>query len=500
MQISPINTTNHKNTNFHGITKKLSRHVFIDGKKDICTMLHDKRPTNTYVGKLPHIIFNHLPEIGKKDAILDIYKTFSEVANVIRDFKPSVQGPSSEYKNRRPDAVVQQMKNMFVKYGILKENDYFDIKFLEAGEYKKAFKLDGIKDSQGNNELCFKVFHLVDKTPEWHKYKSHGVYSELNQAATWQKQNGLETQHTKFYFGDINSGFTLEEFLNENTKKPRKVIKEYDLGEKSTDVFIGGNGHNRLYYHDIEFGGGRVVNRVKNESKIARYVLKKIKQTPKELRDAEWQRILKEDKHLDKRQKEAGLAISIKHLQNPTKYIDKCLAFNNPFADVGLSYVLKYLDEPSAEKYFEILMKRKEPITQTVLMNEIPLISQVLHKKVKFDDVDIPKGDIDSECLEKFYKIAEKYVLPEVEEHLASYVHLLPKDKIMPEADKLIAKHDYNVNDRLIHKTLFVKEEDYSFSDKMDVLKKLEKVETNDFLKKKIKTVEAQLIRASLED
>ena len=498
MQISPINTTNN-NTNFRGITKKLSHHVFIDGKKDICTMLNEKKIINTYVGRLPHIIFNHLPKTGQKEAILDIYKTFSEVANAIRDFKPSIQNPSSEYKNKRPDSIVEQMKNMFVKYGILKENDYFDIKFLGAGEYKKAFKLDGIKDSQGGNELCFKVFHLVDKTPEWHKYKSHGVYSELNQAATWQRQNGLETQHTKFYFGDINSGFALEEFLDKNTQKPEKFIKEYDLGKKSTDVFKGGNGHNHMYDHDIEFGGGRVVNRVKNESKIARYVLKRIKQTPIELRDVEWNKILKEDKYLDKRQREAGLAISIKHMPNPVKYIDICLGLNNSFVDVGLSYVLKYLDKPLSEKYFELLMRRKDPITQTVLMNEIPLISQVLRNNARFDDLDIPKGKIDLKCLEKFYKIAEKYVLPEVEEHLASYMHLLPQECIMSEADKLIAKHDYNINDRLLHKIIFVKEEDYSFSDKMEILNKLEKNETNEFLKSKIKMVKIQIIRATLE-
>lgn len=69
----------------------------------------------------------------------------------------------------------------------------------------------------------------------------------------------------------------------------------------------------------------------------------------------------------------------------------------------------------------------------------------------------------------------------------------------MPEADALIAKGDYNVNDRLLHKIKFVKEEDYSFGDKMAVLNKLDKSEKSDFLKSKIFAVRTQIIRNSLD-
>ena len=505
MYISPINTasnTYNQAPSFCGLTKKFSK-VFIDGKKDIVRLLDNSNPSNTYVGKLPPVIYNSLPNAGKREAILDVYKVFGEVANIIREFRPSCQTVASERINRRPESAVKTLKDMLVKHGILSSESPFDIVFLDPGEYKKAFKLEGLKDPKTGDELCLKVYHSVDKSPEWHKYKSHGVYSELNQAVAWQKQNGLETQHTKFYFGELESGFEVDEFIGKSAKKPRREINEYDLGKKSTDVFRGGNGHNHIYDHDIEFGGGRVINRIKNESKIARYVLKRIKETPVAQRDIEWHNLL-EAKHLDKRQREAGLAISIKHMENPNKYIDECLAFNNSYADVGLSYVLKYLDEPSAAKYFEILMKRKDPVTQTVLMNEIPLISRMrATSKANFDDLDVPKSQIDPETLEKYYKLAEKYVLPEVEEHLASFVHLLPKDKIEAEADKLIAKNDYHINDRLLHKMKYLKEEDFSTSEKMDILRKLEKAETpetDEFLAKKLIDVRTQVIRNSLDD
>ena len=70
----------------------------------------------------------------------------------------------------------------------------------------------------------------------------------------------------------------------------------------------------------------------------------------------------------------------------------------------------------------------------------------------------------------------------------------------MPEADKLIAKGNYHINDRLLHKIKFVKDEEYSFGDKMEVLGKLDKVEKNDFLKSKISTVRTQIIRNQLDD
>ena len=145
-------------------------------------------------------------------------------------------------------------------------------------------------------------------------------------------------------------------------------------------------------------------------------------------------------------------------------------------------------------------MKRKNPTTQTVLLNEIPLLSRTRQAQKNIDDLDVPKGEIRSDKIEEYYKIAEKHVLPEVEEHLASYLHLLPKDKIMPEADKLIAKGNYHINDRLLHKIKFVKDEEYSFGDKMEVLGKLDKVEKNDFLKSKISTVRTQIIRNQLDD
>lgn len=484
---------------FNGMTKILKKRIYIDGKKDIGVILKEKKPKNTYAGELPPVIFYSLPEKNKTKNIRDIYKTFDEVSDEIREFRPSIQGPSDEYTNRRPQSAVQKLKNMFVKFGILKKDDNFDIKFLGAGEYKKAFKLEGVKDKKTGEELTFGVFHLVDKSPEWHKYKSHGNYAELNILTYWKGKHGQNTQRGKFYWGNIDHGYFLSKFIGKDVKSPKVHINEYNDGLKLTDEVMGYSGHNKVYGYSIDPGGVRVVNRVKNESKIAQKIQTRIKNTELRYRTQEWYRWKSNSKGMDKKQVQAGLALSIKHLPNKEKFVEQCLEFNNPLADTGISYALKYLPEDSAKKYFEVLMKRKDPTTQTVLMNEIPLLARTRQVNKNIDDLDVPKGEIRPKVLEEYYEVAKQHVLPEVEEHLASYLHLLPNDRIMPEADALIAKGDYNVNDRLLHKIKFVKEEDYSFGDKMAVLNKLDKSEKSDFLKSKIFAVRTQIIRNSLD-
>src|SRR5574344_1003173 len=499
LMTSPQNSTT---PNFTGLTKVMKRQVFIDGKKDISELLGKRDSSkNTHVGELPPFIFYALPKENRPHIIKEFFDTFDKTSDEIRNFKPSLSSPAGEYKNKRPQASVDRLKNLFNKYNLLENPDKFDMEYLGEGEYKKAFKLTGIKDEKRNEEYCFKIFHLVDKTPEWHKYKSHGNFAELNIVAYWKKAVGQETQRGKFYFGDINNGYMVDRFVDETIHSPQRLIDEYNYGIKITDEVKAQSGHNKLYGYSIDAGGSRGVNRIKKGSKTARYVLSLIKEARYEEREALWYRILN-DKKLDKAQKQAGLAISIKHLHmsNKENFVKKCLAFNQPLADMGLDYMLKYLPDEQASKYFEILMKRKNPKTQTVLLNEIPLISRHMLERETLDDLDVPRGEINSQKIEQYYKIAQKYVLPEVEEHLASYIHLLPKDKIILEADNLVAKHNYNINDRLLHKIKFVSEDQFSFSDKMAILDKVEKNSTDNFILNKTKSVRTKIIRDSLGD
>ena len=109
---------------------------------------------------------------------------------------------------------------------------------------------------------------MVDKTPEWHKYKTHGNFAELNTAAYWMNTFGYNTQRGKFYFGDIDHGFFVDKFIDKNVPPPKKKVDAFEVGLKLTDEFDGDAGHNKIFGYSIDPGGPRIVNRVKNESKI----------------------------------------------------------------------------------------------------------------------------------------------------------------------------------------------------------------------------------------
>ena len=520
ISVRPVSIQNgqnkrNSNQNFNGVTKRLSHHTFVDGKKDLAVLFERTKPKDTTVGQLPPFMFEAIPaDKARPKKIKEILNVFNEVADELRPFRPWINLPDEERIKRRPNSVVPKLKKVFVDLGLIKEDAPFDLVYLGEGNYKKAYKIDGVKDPKTGEELAFKIFHPTKTEQgwshehEWHQYKTHGTFAELNTAMSWRKSEGQYTHRGKFYFGDVAHQHFVDKYITRGVEPPKRYVNEYDLGLKTVDEDRrGGNAHNFIEGYSIDPGGLRVVNRVKNESKVARYILKRVKQQPPEYRESEWYRILAmKNTGIDKRQKEAGLAICIKHLPNKEKYVEECLKFKNSFADMGIAYALKYLPEKSAKKYFEVLMKRKDPTTQTVLLNEIPLLSRERLDKAKVDDLDVPRGEIVTKTLSEYYHLAQKHVLPEVEEHLASYVHLLPQEEILPEAQKLVDKHTFDITDRLLHKVKWVKNEEFSYEDKRSILRFIEKgglpekEEAPNFLQKKFNAVRVALERSRLDD
>ena len=527
---------------FTGITKVMSHSIGIDGKKDVLEILKRRPGKNTRVGQLPQIFFERIPKELRTEAFNEIFTAFEQCADEIRVFKAPT-GLQNRIKCSKE--TVEKLKAVLMKYNILDEPEKFDLQYINEGEgnYKKAFRVLGIQNSAkplmqkvkriitdpitgktkkittkevakdpktgeiiripGTEEdFCFKVFHLVDKTPEWHKYKCHGNYAEINISMYWKKHVGDYTQRNKFYFGDIEHGFLVDRYIEPRMEGPKKIIDEYDFGVKMTDEVGQQIGHNKIAGYNIGEGGSRVVNRVKNQSKTARYVLKLIKETPENDRPAAWQKILDTYTHLDDVQKKAGLALSIKHMPNriQEKLMEKCLSWDIPLVDQSLAYALKYLPFEKVPKFFDTLMRRENPITQTVVLNEIPLLSKITMPVARFDDIDTAKSEIDPEMIKRYYDMAARTVLPEIEEHLASYIHLLPKDCMLPYAQKLVNRHDPRIDDRLLHKIKFVKEDQYSYEDKKAVLEMVERNTRDNFITRKAMQVRQALVQSTLAE
>ena len=83
MFISPIygsRVYNRQNTNvqFTGLTRRMEREMYIDGKKDILEIINERGENkSTVVGQLPPGIFYRLPKENRTQAITEIMNTFN---------------------------------------------------------------------------------------------------------------------------------------------------------------------------------------------------------------------------------------------------------------------------------------------------------------------------------------------------------------------------------------------------------------------------------------
>lgn len=466
MFISPITNfnSNNRNTNLpshKGLTKALKNKIYIDGQKDIEKMMLEKVKTNPVVGQLPNFIFKKLPKENRREAILDILKVFDNVANTIREFCETSNVFVFEHKKKyRPDSVNKMLTDVFKKYKILYPWDEIELQYIDQGGKGKVFKLEGLRDPDTEDEYVIKVFHQL-KGKEWHPFKSHGCYAEINNGMYWRNQEGHDTHRGKFFFASLGSGYIVSKFLDEDVRLPERIVPEYKYGIKCTDEEKEGaiNGYNRIKGYNYDYGGMRVVNRLKNADKVARKKLEKIKELSLKERVNYWHEV-----YMDRRNSDsdfAGITLGIKYLDNKNYYIDKCLKLNKPKVDQALAYVLKYLDNYDDQlRYFETLAKRKDKVTQIILFNEIPLLAKRKDEnKIMQDDINASLHEIFPEKIYDYYMIAEHHAIPETVEHLASFVHLLPRNKVKQQYTKISNIQNPALQERLIYKLNYLTEE-----------------------------------------
>ena len=461
MQILPVNSfsadkrhSGGKSVFFQGMTKHFKNKIYLDGQKDIEQILQEHPNTNPVVGQLPEFIFKKLPAENRPEAIREILKAFDEVAFAIRDFNPDDNVfVFDKTKRYRPDSVNKILTDVFRKYGILgKWDDDIEVKYIDQGGKGKVFKLGGLRDYENDDEYVIKVFHQI-KGKNWQPFKSHGCYAEINNGIYWRNHEGLDTHRGKFFFASMKSGYIVSKYLDEDVRVPQRVIPEYKYGIKCTDEEKSGpiNGYNRIKGYNYDYGGMRVVNRIKNSDKVARKYLELIKEMNPDKRRSFWSEQFKRVDNEESRI--AGLALGIKYMNNKNFYMEKCLEKDLPEVNQALAYVLKYLPYEDAVKYFEKLVQTDDRVTQIILFNEIPLLAKRKDENIVIkDDINAALHEIIPERIYTYYMISEKYAMPETVEHLASFVHLLPRNKIKQQYIKLTNIDNYALQDRLIWK------------------------------------------------
>lgn len=455
-----IAINNNTSPNFGGMSKVLKKKIYLDGQKDISRIIEQNPSRKPVVGQLPKFIFDKLPVENRPEAIREILSVFDKVAITIRDYIP--EGDAFIFKpalRHRPQEVNTLLTDVFRKYGVLRPyDDDIDVQYIDQGGKGKVFKLEGLRDRDNDDEFVIKVFHQI-KGAEWHPFKSHGCYAEINNGMYWRQHEGHDTHRGKFFFASLGSGYIVSKFLDEDVAIPRRIVEEYKYGIKCTDEEKDGplNGYNRIKGYNYDYGGMRVVNALKNSNHTARNYLRKIREMSPEKRADFWSTQF--FRYSDNEDVLAGLTLGIKHLDNKTNFLDTALIKKDKFPKVAqaAAYVLKYLSHEEAVRYFEQLVQTSDVETQRILFNEIPLLAKRKDESTGVhDDINVSLREIVPERIYTYYRIAEKYALPETVEHLASFIHLLPEEKIKEQYIKLTHIKNTALQERLIWKHAFL--------------------------------------------
>ena len=403
-----------QNPQFNGLTAKMSRRVYngFFSMKDIALATKNKMPI---VGSLPKYMI-HKIEGDKGTAIREIYKVFADVATELREFEPTANSNFNEIRKQRNDSTVEKAAQILRKHKILGKFDDFDIEYIDKGGKGSVYKLSGLKDvcSYDEDEYVIKVFHNNDI--QQNDY--HGCYPEVNIAAYWMKHIGTDTNRGKFFWADLKSAYMINKYIDEDVRLPKRVINPYSYGLKFTDEDPIST-HNTCKGYSYDWGGGVLINEIKHSNNEARKIMLMFKHMPDKYRVNKWYQYFNQNyMNIDKNNKYAGLALSIKYIQNDDyklKCLDDCLELSNPMVNRALGYLLKYIPHRHIPKYLEILAQKGDPELNIILKNELPLLSRITRENLSDDVVILNRKDyaqytrFSQKHYDEYYQIAKKY-------------------------------------------------------------------------------------------
>ena len=238
---TPLNSFNKYLVNFTGLNRTISKTAY-KSAKSIKSELDNCPRSNGVVGNLPSEWINKIPKSSRESIIKELYDNFKIIINEFR-----VKANAKE--------TAQNLSKALKKAGILNSNENVTMEKLGNGNFGKGYHLKGVSD--GN--LMIKVF-------DSNSFQSfgedvNGNYPEINRAACWQKNAGKNTQMVRFHFGDINAGYMVNKYVNEETPIAKRYVAPEVYGLSSTDVAEVGqlNGKNMINGFQIDYGGLKVL-------------------------------------------------------------------------------------------------------------------------------------------------------------------------------------------------------------------------------------------------
>lgn len=205
-------------------------------QSDINYKFYNKIPLQTRrytVGSVPQDIIQLVNSENKAVNIIRIQNAFGDVASYLRKYFWNLNKSIEFNLKYLPPQNLRHLEERTSLLLTQKIQKSFDkevnatIKFVDRGDFANVFKLS-LNDKDGNkliHDKAIKVYHYLKETSGLSS--NHGSAAEAN-FWTWIKHiagHKLDkTQFNKHYISDLNNGYAMTEFLDEDIISPSKNL------------------------------------------------------------------------------------------------------------------------------------------------------------------------------------------------------------------------------------------------------------------------------------
>ena len=266
LDLSTQNIVKSDRSNFRGLSRSLSKRVY-DNSADIKAEADKYKKSNYVVGSLPPQWIDKIPKEIRAEIIKEIYNCFKEASLSLRESHKFFSSDHIGFRKPLTTRIYKKnsidiLKEVLYKAKIINDKKDFSLQLVDDGSYGVCYKL-----TIGSDSFALKVFKKISDLSE----EFHGNYIEINRAHYLNK-NAKNYQFAKFYFGDLKTGYLIEDFISNKKAPPGRNLNLFSIGINYYDD----HQYNFINGYLIDYGGFYISDDHLAKNKIARWVFKKI--------------------------------------------------------------------------------------------------------------------------------------------------------------------------------------------------------------------------------
>lgn len=430
-----INSNYNQKTNFTGLTSYFQKTIFSPGDvKKLTTEIFK----NSFVGNLPSEWIEKIPKQQRAQTIKEVFHGFRKFVQLI---------------NEEPATALSHLEKTLKTAGILPVDKGIKLKFEGAGAYGKVYRLEGLENKKTSEQYVIKIYNQKGNNA-----KNNGILPELNRGGFyWPKAAGRNTQMVKTFFGDLESGFAVNKFIDDSVKCPKKIIPSKLVGLESYDDLPKQDLSNGLYSlnvinrYVVDHGCLRITCPEIINSKEAKYVMKKVFSAPRDKAFDEWLKLLNNPAYKHNSNVRIALIEALEYLQ-PTdiaKGFNEVLERFNKSQQVKhyLAKNIKFIQDKDFNLCFAKLWGQSDLPEKIELIKNIDrlppkvqnhYISEALKEKMPFSGLADKFDNLTVEERIPFYNSAINASDDKNKVELFEKLFLLPKELRLKYAKKIL--------------------------------------------------------------